>query len=419
MTDSALATDHTPVAPAADPSAVTEAFGPSAESVTPAERSAPPPCTPAAAVGAPRDVVALFKAVLKKAQELGASDVHIAAGGPFRIRLRGQVVPVKGTPNLSPGDCDAIGAAMMIENRKATSESVVDFLRELNDYDCSYSLPGLGRFRVNIARQRGSLCATLRAIASHVPDIDSLSLPPVVKEIAMEDRGLVLVTGVTGSGKSTTLAAMLAHVNKSKQAKVVTIEDPIEFLHRDDRSIMVQRELGGDTESFARALRAALRQDPDIIMVGEMRDMETIDIAIKAAETGHLVFSTVHTTDAVKTISRLVGVFPSVEQQGLRTRLAESLRAVISQRLVRRKDGSGRIAAVEIMRTTAAIEELIADPGRGAEMRDLISEGRTQYGMQTFDQHLTEHYKSEIISLDEAMGAATSPSDFERNLAFT
>ncbi len=390
--------------------------------VTTVPVAAPAAATPVAAQGqapaAPRDVVLLFKAVLKKSLELGASDVHISASGPFRIRLRGQVVPVQGTPILSPADTTAICAEILLKNGKATPDSVDAMLHSLTDYDCSYSLAGVGRFRVNICSQRGSLSATLRSISSSIPDIESLGLPPVVRDIALEDRGLVLVTGVTGSGKSTTLAAMLAHVNKTKQAKVVTIEDPIEFLHRDNRSIMVQRELGGDTESFARALRAALRQDPDIIMVGEMRDMETIDIALKAAETGHLVFSTVHTTDAVKTISRLVGVFPTAEQQGIRTRLSETLRAVISQRLLRRKDGQGRVAAVEIMRTTAAIEDLIADPGRGAEMRDLISEGRTQYGMQTFDQHLTDLYRAEIISLEEAVSAATSPSDFERNLAF-
>ena len=211
---------------------------------------------------------------------------------------------------------------------------------------------------------------------------------------------------------------MLSHVNRTRQAKVVTIEDPIEFLHKDNRSVVVQRELGSDTKSFAHALRAAMRQDPDIIMVGEMRDMETIDIALKAAETGHLVFSTVHTTDAVKTISRLIGVFPPGEQAGVRMRLAETLRGVISQRLISRKDGQGRIAAVEVMRNTAAIEEIILDPSRTSEIRDLIAEGRSQYGMQTFDQHLTELYRADLISVEAAKAAATSPADFERNLEF-
>jgi twitching motility protein PilT len=258
----------------------------------------------------------------------------------------------------------------------------------------------------------------LRNIPIAIPSIEDLGLPAVIRDLAMEDRGLVLVTGVTGSGKSSTLAAMLSHINKTKQAKVVTIEDPIEFLHKDDQAIMIQRELGGDTDSFARALRAALRQDPDIIMVGEMRDVETIDIALKAAETGHLVFSTVHTTDAIKTISRLVSVFVPAEQLAVRQRLAETLRGVISQRLMRRKDGKGRVAAVEIMRNTAAIVDLIADPARTSEIKDLITEGRSQYKMQTFDQHLTDLYREGLISLEVAKSAATSPSDFARSLEF-
>ena len=374
--------------------------------------------TEAPDANAPRDIVPLFRTVLKKALELGASDVHISVGGPFRARLRGQIVPVKGTPNLTPADTAAIASEILLAARKATPDTVDAMVRSLNDFDCSYSLAGLGRFRVNLCSQRGSLSATLRSIASTVPDIDGLGLPAVVRSLAEEDRGLVLVTGVTGSGKSSTLAAMLSHVNRTKQAKVVTIEDPIEFLHKDDRSIMVQRELGGDTDSFGRALRAALRQDPDIIMVGEMRDMETIDIALKAAETGHLVFSTVHTTDAVKTISRLIGVFPTSEQQGVRIRLAETLRGVISQRLLRRKDGIGRVAAVEVMRNTGAIEEIIADPTRATEIKDLIIEGREQYGMQTFDQHLMELFRADLITIEAAKAAATSPADFERNIAF-
>jgi len=375
------------------------------------------PITAAAPVP-PRDIVPIFKAVLKKALELGVSDVHICAGGPFRVRLRGQVVPVNGTPTLDGPQVSAIAAEILISARRATSENVTQVLSELYDFDCSYSLPGLGRFRVNLCSQRGTMSATLRSISSTIPDIDSLCLPAVVREIAEEDRGLVLVTGVTGSGKSSTLAAMLSHVNRTRQAKVVTIEDPIEFLHKDNRSVVVQRELGSDTKSFAHALRAAMRQDPDIIMVGEMRDMETIDIALKAAETGHLVFSTVHTTDAVKTISRLIGVFSPGEQAGVRMRLAETLRGVISQRLISRKDGQGRIAAVEVMRNTAAIEEIILDASRTSEIRDLIAEGRSQYGMQTFDQHLTELYRADLISVEAAKAAATSPADFERNLEF-
>ncbi len=369
------------------------------------------------ATAAPPNIIQIFRAVLRRAIELGASDVHVCAGGPFRMRLRGQVVPFKGAP-LDPSDTAAIAATILLDAKKATPETVESVLRDLRDLDCSYSLTGAGRFRVNLCSQRGSLAAVLRAVPIALPDIEELGLPPVVRDLAGEDRGLILVTGITGCGKSTTLAAMLSQVNRTRAAKVVTIEDPIEFLHNDDRSIVIQRELGGDTDSLARALRAALRQDPDIIMVGEMRDKETIDVALKAAETGHLVFSTVHTTDAIKTISRLVSVFEPAEQLAARHRLAETLRAVISQRLLPRKDGNGRVVAVEIMRNTVTIEGLIADPARTGEIRDLIAAGRTQYGMQTFDQHLTDLYRDDFITLEVATAAATSPSDFARSLEF-
>jgi twitching motility protein PilT len=286
----------------------------------------------------------------------------------------------------------------------------------LTDFDCSYALPEVSRFRANICSQRGSLGLVLRTIPFKVPDFDSLGLPPVLKEIALEDRGLVLVTGITGSGKSSTLAAMISHTNQQKAGKIVTIEDPIEFLHRDIKSTVVQRELGADTESFA--LRAALRQDPDIILVGEMRDKETIDIALKAAETGHLVFSTVHTTDAPKTISRLVSVFEASEQVSIRMPLAETLKAVVSQRLLARKDGKGRVVAVEIMCQTKTIQDSIENPEKTAHIKDHIEKGRDQYGTQTFDQHLADLYQKELISLENAKAAATSPADFERNLQY-
>jgi twitching motility protein PilT len=359
-----------------------------------------------------------FNAILRKAQELGASDVHVCAGGPFRLRLRGQMMPVAGLPALTPEDTRNIAEVILLQARKVPEEGIAEAVTTLRDVDCSYSVPGVGRFRVNLCSQRGSISAVLRSIADKIPDFDALGLPPVLAQIAMEERGLVLLTGTTGSGKSSTLAAMVGHVNQSKAGKIVTIEDPIEFLHRDLRSNVIQREIGGDTESFEAALRAALRQDPDIILVGEMRDRATIDIALKAAETGHLVFSTVHTTDAQRTINRLVSVFDASEQAATRLRLSESLRAVISQRLLPRADGQGRVVAVEVMRNTATIAECIADPEKTGEIRDHVSEGRVQYGMQTFDQHLMELYRAGAITLEVAKAAATSPADFERNLQF-
>ena len=360
----------------------------------------------------------IFNAVLKKATEVGASDIHISAGGPFRLRIKGEVVPVQSTGVLKPQDTATIAAEILIASKKVDREQVQKQIDSLTDFDCSYALPEVSRFRANICSQRGSLALVLRTIPFQVPDFDSLGLPPVLQEIALEDRGLVLVTGITGSGKSSTLAAMISHTNQEKAGKIVTIEDPIEFLHRDIKSTVVQRELGADTESFARALRAALRQDPDIILVGEMRDQETIDIALKAAETGYLVFSTVHTTDAPKTISRLVSVFEASEQGSTRMRLAETVKAVISQRLLARKDGKGRVVAVEIMRQTKTIQDCIENPEKTAHIKDHIEKGRDQYGTQTFDQHLAELYQKELITLETAKAAATSPADFERNLQY-
>ncbi len=296
---------------------------------------------------------------------MGASDIHISAGGPFRLRIKGEVVPVQSTGVLKPQDTATIAAEILIASKKVDREQVQKQIDSLTDFDCSYALPEVSRFRANICSQRGSLALVLRTIPFQVPDFDSLGLPPVLKEIALEDRGLVLVTGITGSGKSSTLAAMISHTNQEKAGKIVRIEDPIEFLHRDIKSTVVQR-VGADTESFARALRAALRQDPDIILVGEMRSQETIDIALKAAETGHLVFSTVHTTDAPKTISRLVSVFEASEQGSTRMRLAETVKAVISQRLLARKDGKGRVVAVEIMRQTKTIQDCVKNPEKTA-----------------------------------------------------
>lgn len=359
-----------------------------------------------------------FNALLRKALEVGASDVHVCAGGPYRMRVSGAMVPVAGVPPLTPADTAAIAGMILVKARKATEATLPTVLGELKDVDCSYSLQGVGRFRVNLCSQRGSISAVLRSIADQIPSFEQLGLPPVLEQIAMEERGLVLLTGTTGSGKSSTLAAMVGYVNQRKAGKIVTIEDPIEFLHRDAKCNVIQREIGGDTESFDAALRAALRQDPDIILVGEMRDRATIDIALKAAETGHLVFSTVHTVDAQRTIARLVSVFDASEQASTRLRLSESLKAVISQRLLPRADGQGRVVAVEVMRNTATIAECIADAEKTAEIRDHVSQGRVQYGMQTFDQHLMELFQREAITLEVAKSAATSPADFERNLQF-
>jgi twitching motility protein PilT len=360
-----------------------------------------------------------FNSVLKTMTEKEASDLHISVGSGFRIRIHGDLVPAPDDAPLAPNDIATIAGGILLAGRKCNKENLLSFVENLTDYDCSYSIAGLGRFRVNISSQRRSLALVLRHIPFALPTIDGLQLPPVLKTIALAERGLVLVTGITGSGKSTTLASMINLINQTRRCKIVTIEDPIEFLYRDDKCCIAQRECGSDTENFAKALRAALRQDPDIILVGEMRDKETIDIAIKAAETGHLVFSTVHTTDAPKTISRVLSVFDPSEQESARLRLSETLLAVISQRLLRKVDGISRVVACEIMRQTKTIQECIAEPSKIYMIKEYIEKGRELYQMQTFDQHLTDLYRNGAISLESAKAAATSASDFERNLQFT
>ncbi len=359
-----------------------------------------------------------FGNTLKVMIEKEASDLHISVGSGFRIRILGELVQAPDSAPLTPSEIASIAGGILLASRKCTKENVLRFVEELTDFDCSYSVPGLGRFRVNISSQRRSLALVLRHIPYILPTIESLQLPSVLGDIALAERGLVLVTGITGSGKSTTLAAMINLINHKKRRKIVTIEDPIEFLYRDDMCSIAQRECGSDTESFAKALRAALRQDPDIILVGEMRDKETIDIAIKAAETGHLVLSTVHTTDAPRTISRILSVFDPSEQASTRLRLSETLLAVISQRLIKRADGSGRVVACEIMRQTQTIQECIAEPEKTFMMKEYIEKGREFYRMQTFDQHVTDLYRNGIIDLETAKSAATSAADFERNLSF-
>jgi len=359
-----------------------------------------------------------FNSVLKTMIEAGASDLHISVGSGFRIRISGELVPASDEESLTPDDVATIVVEMLLAEHKCTRENVTSFVENLTDFDCSHSVAGLGRFRVNICSQRRSLSLVLRHIPYVLPTIEGLNLPPVLADIALAERGLVLVTGITGSGKSTTLAAMINLINQKKRSKIVTIEDPIEFLYRDNQCSITQRECGSDTENFAKALRAALRQDPDIILVGEMRDKETIDIAIKAAETGHLVLSTVHTTDAPRTISRILSVFDPSEQASARLRLSETLLAVISQRLLQKADGNGRAAACEIMRKTMTIKECVADPSKMHMIKEYIEKGREHYQMQTFDQHLTDLYRAQIITMETAKEAATSPADFERNLQF-
>jgi twitching motility protein PilT len=341
----------------------------------------------------------------------GASDIHIRVGDPPFYRVRGQLAPLK-YDKLTPAHTRAI-CELIIQDPEAKKN--VDHLQE---YDTSYSLPGVARFRVNIHRQRGSLSLILRIIPTSIPTIEELGLPPVLRQIAEYERGLILVTGTTGAGKSSTLAAMIRHINETRRVHILTIEDPIEFLHTNQLATLTQREIGLDTRNFNVALRAALRMDPDVILVGEMRDAESVDIALKAAETGHVVFSTVHTTDAAKTLGRLIGTFPPEEQFAVRLRLADTLRATISQRLLPRADGKGRCVAAEVMIVTGLIVEYLRDPSKGTAIKDLIERGRSQHGMQSFDQHLVDLYKSRVITLETAIAASSNPSDFQRSLSF-
>jgi twitching motility protein PilT len=359
-----------------------------------------------------------FISALRFAHESKASDVHVSAGGPFRVRLHGEVVPIDRAEVLKPADIAEIATQILVNSKKATADSVAEILRRLTELDCSYSVPGLGRFRANLCTQRGSISIVLRGIPDIIPDFAELGLPPVLADIAMEERGLILVSGTTGSGKSSTLASMVDYINRHKRKKIITIEDPIEFLHRDIKSAVIQREVGSDTDGFEPALRAALRQDPDIVLIGEMRDRVTVDVSLQAAETGHLILSTVHSTDAVRGVTRFASVFEPNEQLGVRKRLSEVLRAMISQRILPRADGEGRVLAVEVMRHTSAIEECIADPDKTHEIAGLIEDGGPIHGMQAFDQNLMELYRKDLITLEVAKAAATSPDDFERNLQF-
>ncbi|MGH9258170.1 MAG: type IV pilus twitching motility protein PilT [Vicinamibacterales bacterium] len=347
--------------------------------------------------------------LLKIAVERGASDLHLKAGSYPMMRIRGELTPVSQERRLDHDDMMAVTAAVL-------PTALREKFKDSYEVDLAYSVAGLGRFRCNAFQQRGTIGMTFRVIPFRVLTIPELTLPPVLKQITQEERGLVLVTGTTGSGKSTTLAALIDEINSSRTANVVTIEDPIEYLHRDKRSIVCQREVGIDTKSFAQALRSALRQDPDVILVGEMRDHETIETALLAAETGHLVFSTLHTLDASETINRIVTVFPPHQQQQVRLQLASVLKAVISQRLIPKADGKGRVPAVEVMIVTAFIRDCIIDKEKAHLIRGAIAQGTSQYGMQTFDQSIYFLYEQRLISREEALRWATNPDEFKLRL---
>ncbi|GMU61089.1 MAG: twitching motility protein PilT [Myxococcaceae bacterium] len=343
--------------------------------------------------------------ILQIALRGGASDIHLKAGLPPMFRVDGALVPLKDGKRLPPEEVARMAFGIMNEFQK-------DKFKTSNEVDLAYGVPGLGRFRVNVFQQRGTIGAVLRVIPFKINSIKELMLPPVLEKMALEERGLILVTGTTGSGKSTTLAAMIDHINANETNHVITIEDPIEFLIRDKRSIVNQREVGVDTLSFNQALKSALRQDPDVVLVGEMRDLETIETALLAAETGHLVMSTLHTLDATETINRIISAFPPHQQKQIRIQLASVLRGVVSQRLVPRADGKGRVAAVEIMKMTARMRELIEDKDRTKEIADAIAQGHVSYGMQSFDQSLMMLVRANAITYQEALRQASNPDDF-------
>jgi twitching motility protein PilT len=338
--------------------------------------------------------------------EHGGSDLHLKVPSAPVIRVDGSMNPIDGLAPLTPEDTERAVHEMLGDPAK---------LQEFNDegeVDFAYSIPGLARFRCNAFRQRGSVSVVVRAIPVSIKSISELSLPPVIRELAEEERGIVLLTGTTGSGKSTTLAAMIDHINSTRRRHIVTVEDPLEFLHEDKKSIINQREVGMDTGSFKRALRRVLRQDPDVILIGEMRDEETVHAALSAAETGHLVFSTVHTVDAAETVNRLIDFFPPHMHNQVRAMIASTLKGAVSQRLVPTIDGSGRIACCEVLRMTGRVRDMITDPAQTGKLPEVIAEG-SFYGMQTFDQHLFEHLKAGRVEMDTAVQFATSPHDFK------
>ena len=344
--------------------------------------------------------------LLRVAVTNGASDLHLKVGSYPMMRVNGTLHVCSEEKRLERADTEAMAEAMLSVEQRAKFKAA-------QEIDLAYSIPGLGRFRSNIFQQRGTVGLVLRVIPTRIKTVDELGLPPVLKHIASEERGLVLVTGTTGSGKSTTLAAMIDHINSTRAAHIMTVEDPIEYLHRDHLSLVNQREVAVDTGSFSHALRSALRQDPDVILVGEMRDHETVETALLAAETGHLVFSTLHTLDATETINRIIAVFPPHQQRQVRIQLASILKGVISQRLMPRADGLGRVPAVEVMISTAFIRDCIVDKDKTSMIHGAIAAGTSQYGMQTFDQSIFSLYQQGFVTLEEALRWASNVDEFK------
>jgi twitching motility protein PilT len=344
--------------------------------------------------------------LLRRAVESKASDLHLKVGNHPYLRVDGILHPLGDVPRVTPEEMLSMAFSMMTNRQKQK-------FKETAELDMAYGVAGLGRFRVNVFQQRGNVGMVLRVIPTKIRTIEELELPPVVEKICEEQRGLVLVTGTTGSGKSTTLAAMIDRINSSRGEHIITIEDPIEYLHRDKKGFINQREVEVDTSNFSTALRAALRQDPDVVLVGEMRDLETISTALLAAETGHLVLSTLHTLDATETIQRIIAVFPPPEQKQIRLQLASTLRSVVSQRLVRRSDGMGRVPACEVLIATAYIRDCIINPDKTRLIRDALAAGTSQYGMQTFDQSLFDLYSRNLITYEEALLRASNPDEFK------
>src|SRR3990170_1223354 len=358
------------------------------------------PEQPAAAPGRTFD----YKSVLQQMIQSNASDLHLKVGRAPTLRIDGQMVTTEGQP-LKQDDLRSVAEQVM------GPRNIKEFA-ELKESDFALAVPGVGRFRVNAYQQRGTVAFAFRTVPFQAKTISELNLPAVCERLAMMPRGLILVTGITGSGKSTALASMLHYINQNRQADVITIEDPIEFLHRDIKCSINQREVGTDTGSFGQALRRVLRQDPDIILVGEIRDLETLDTALKAAETGHLVFATLHTTDATQTINRVLSFYPPHQQTEVRYMLSTALRAIVSLRLVKRSDKKGRVPAAEVLVNTEAVRDQVRDLSKALNIPELIREGAVPYGMQSFDQSLMNWYEKGVISYDDALLASTSPSEF-------